>query len=73
MHRRLVQWVITGADRVTANGDVINKIGTSQLAVNCRHYGVGMMVVAPLSTLDLDIPDGRQVIIEERSRLLQAK
>lgn len=61
-----VQWVITGADRVTANGDVINKIGTSQLAVSCRHYGVGMMVVAPLSTLDLAIPDGRQVIIEER-------
>ena len=61
-----VQWVITGADRVTANGDVINKIGTSQLAISCRHHGVGMMVVAPLSTLDLAVPDGRQVVIEER-------
>jgi methylthioribose-1-phosphate isomerase len=61
-----VQWVITGADRVTANGDVINKIGTSQLAVSCRHYGVKMMVVAPVSTLDMSIADGRQVTIEQR-------
>ena len=61
-----VQWVITGADRVTANGDVINKIGTSQLAVSCRHYGVGMMVVAPLSTLDLSLADGGAVAIEQR-------
>jgi len=61
-----VQWVITGADRVAANGDVINKIGTSQLAVNCRHYGVRMMVVAPLSTLDPAIPDGSKVDIEQR-------
>jgi methylthioribose-1-phosphate isomerase len=61
-----VQWVITGADRVTANGDVINKIGTYQLAVNCRHHGVGMMVVAPLSTLDMATRDGSQVSIEQR-------
>ena len=62
-----VQWVITGADRVTANGDVINKIGTSQLAVNARHYGVKMMVVAPLSTLDLAVAEGRDVAIESRA------
>ena len=62
-----VQWVITGADRVTANGDVINKIGTSQLAVSARYYGVRMMVVAPLSTLDLAVPDGRDVAIECRA------
>ncbi len=61
-----VQWVITGADRVTANGDVINKIGTSQLAVSCRHYGVRMMVVAPVSTLDMSIADGSGVTIEQR-------
>ncbi len=61
-----VQWVITGADRVAANGDVINKIGTCQLAVVCRFYGVKMMVVAPLSTLDMAMPDGRQVTIEQR-------
>jgi len=61
-----VQWVITGADRVAANGDVINKIGTYSLALACRFHGVKMMVVAPLSTLDMDMPDGRQVTIEER-------
>ena len=66
MQRGKVQWVITGADRVAANGDVINKIGTYQLAVACRYHGVKMMVVAPLSTLDLAMPDGQQVTIEER-------
>jgi methylthioribose-1-phosphate isomerase len=66
MQRGKVQWVITGADRVAANGDVINKIGTYQLAVACRHHGVKMMVVAPLSTLDLAMPNGQQVPIEER-------
>lgn len=62
-----VQWVITGADRVAANGDVINKIGTYQLAVSCRHHGVRMMVVAPLSTLDLSVADGDRVPIEQRA------
>jgi methylthioribose-1-phosphate isomerase len=66
MQRGKVQWVITGADRVTANGDVINKIGTYQLAVACRYHGVKMMVAAPLSTLDMALPDGQQVVIEER-------
>ncbi|MEN8205005.1 MAG: S-methyl-5-thioribose-1-phosphate isomerase [Pseudomonadota bacterium] len=66
MQSRRVQWVITGADRVAANGDVINKIGTCQLAVACRYHGVKMMVVAPLSTLDMAMPDGRQVTIEQR-------
>ena len=61
-----VQWVITGADRVAANGDVINKIGTCQLAVACRYYGMKMMVVAPLSTLDMAMPNGDQVTIEQR-------
>ena len=66
MQGKQVQWVITGADRVAANGDVINKIGTFQLAVACRHHGVKMMVAAPLSTLDMAMPDGQQVVIEER-------
>jgi methylthioribose-1-phosphate isomerase len=66
MQKQQVQWVITGADRVAANGDVINKIGTYQLAVVCRYHGVKMMVVAPLSTLDMGMPDGRQVVIEQR-------
>ena len=66
MQQQQVQWVITGADRVAANGDVINKIGTYQLAVACRYHGVRMMVAAPLSTLDMEMPDGRQVVIEQR-------
>ncbi|MCK5480802.1 MAG: S-methyl-5-thioribose-1-phosphate isomerase, partial [Gammaproteobacteria bacterium] len=61
-----VQWVITGADRVAANGDVINKIGTYSLALACRYHGVKMMVAAPLSTLDMAVPDGQQVAIEQR-------
>ena len=67
MQQGRVQWVIVGADRVAANGDVINKIGTYQLAVSCRYHGVGMMVVAPLSTLDREMPTGQQVTIEQRS------
>jgi methylthioribose-1-phosphate isomerase len=61
-----VQWVILGSDRVTANGDVINKIGTYNLAISCRHHGVRFMVVAPCSTLDFTLNDGQAVEIEER-------
>jgi methylthioribose-1-phosphate isomerase len=67
MQKQRIQWVITGADRITANGDVINKIGTSSLAVMCRHYGIGFMVVAPCSTLDFSLDSGAQVDIEQRS------
>ncbi len=66
MQTRQVQWVIVGADRVTANGDVINKIGTYNLAISCRHHGVRFMVVAPRSTLDFTLNDGKAVEIEER-------
>ncbi len=61
-----VGWVIVGADRVAANGDVANKIGTYSLAVLARHHGVKFMVVAPLATLDRDCPDGSQIEIEQR-------
>jgi methylthioribose-1-phosphate isomerase len=66
MYQRRVQWVIVGADRVTANGDVINKIGTYNLAINCRHHGIGFMVAAPCSTLDFSLASGQAVEIEER-------
>ena len=62
-----VNWVITGADRIAANGDVANKIGTYSHAVNARHHGLGFMVVAPLSTIDADTPSGNEIEIEERS------
>ena len=61
-----VQWVIVGADRITANGDVANKIGTYSLAVNARHHGVKMMVVAPTSTIDMNTATGKDIPIEQR-------
>lgn len=61
-----IDWVITGADRITANGDVANKIGTCMLAVLARHYGVKMMVVAPSSTVDPHLGSGTEIAIEQR-------
>lgn len=62
-----VQWVIVGSDRIAANGDVANKIGTYSLAVNARHHGVKFMVVAPTSTVDMGTVSGADIPIEERS------
>ncbi|TXH69306.1 MAG: S-methyl-5-thioribose-1-phosphate isomerase [Thiothrix sp.] len=62
-----ISWVIVGADRIAANGDVANKIGTYSLAVLARFHGVRFMVVAPTSTIDMDTPTGEQIPIEERS------
>ncbi|WP_027874698.1 S-methyl-5-thioribose-1-phosphate isomerase [Spongiibacter marinus] len=59
-------WVIVGADRVAANGDVANKIGTYNLAIIARHHGVKMMVAAPTSTFDRTM-DGPDIPIEQRS------
>ncbi|QCF25545.1 S-methyl-5-thioribose-1-phosphate isomerase [Hydrocarboniclastica marina] len=61
-----VKWVIVGADRITANGDVANKIGTYGLAILARHHGVGVMVVAPSSTVDMSLPTGASIPIEQR-------
>jgi methylthioribose-1-phosphate isomerase len=62
-----VRWVLVGADRIAANGDVANKIGTYGLAVTARHHGVKFMVVAPASTVDLATPDGAAIPIEQRA------
>ena len=59
--------VITGADRIAANGDVANKVGTYPLALAARANGVPFVVAAPLSTIDLDTPDGDAIPIEQRS------
>jgi methylthioribose-1-phosphate isomerase len=67
MQRGLVQAVITGADRVAANGDVVNKIGTYTLAVLAREHGLPFYVAAPFSTVDLAIPEGSRIPIEERA------
>src|SRR5690554_7643074 len=57
-----VKWVIVGADRITANGDVANKIGTYSLAVLARYHKVGFMVVAPSSTVDMALESGAEKI-----------
>lgn len=61
-----VQWVIVGADRICANGDTANKIGTYQLAIAARHHGVRFMVAAPSSTVDMATASGDAIHIEER-------
>jgi methylthioribose-1-phosphate isomerase len=61
-----VDCVITGADRIAANGDAANKIGTYSLAVLARHHGVPLYIVAPSTTVDLATPDGAGIPIEER-------
>jgi methylthioribose-1-phosphate isomerase len=62
-----VDAVLTGADRIAANGDVANKIGTYTLAVLASHHGIPLYVVAPSSTVDLDTPTGAEIPIEERA------
>lgn len=66
MARGEVDVVVTGADRIAANGDTANKIGTYSLAVLAAHHGIPFYVVAPTSTLDRDTPDGSGIPIEER-------
>ena len=61
-----IDWVIVGSDRIAANGDVANKIGTYSLAVAAKHHGVKVMVVAPTSTVDMATPDGARIPIEYR-------
>jgi methylthioribose-1-phosphate isomerase len=62
-----VDCVVTGADRIAANGDTANKIGTYSLAVLAAHHDLPFYVVAPTSTIDLDTPTGADIPIEERS------
>jgi methylthioribose-1-phosphate isomerase len=66
MRSGAIDWVIVGADRIAANGDAANKIGTYALAVLARQHGVKFMVVAPTSTIDWTIADGSRIEIEER-------
>ena len=67
MSQQRVRWVIVGADRIAANGDVANKIGTYNLAVNAHHHGVKFMVAAPTSTVDMDTATGKDIAIETRA------
>jgi methylthioribose-1-phosphate isomerase len=67
MARGLVDCVLVGADRITANGDVANKIGTYGLAIAAAHHGVPFVVVAPSSTVDESLATGADIVIEERA------
>jgi methylthioribose-1-phosphate isomerase len=66
MRQGLVDAVVVGADRIAANGDVANKIGTYTVAVLAHRHEIPFYVAAPLSTLDLNIPDGSHITIEQR-------
>ncbi len=66
MREQRVQAVLVGCDRVAANGDTANKIGTSGVAILARHYGIPFYVHAPLSSVDLRCPTGREIPIEQR-------
>ncbi len=66
MKKGRVQAVVVGSDRIAANGDVANKIGTYMVAVLARQHGIPFYVAAPLSTVDLNCPTGDQIPIEER-------
>ncbi|CAI9100750.1 OLC1v1037914C1 [Oldenlandia corymbosa var. corymbosa] len=67
MNAGRVNAVIVGADRVAANGDTANKIGTYSLALCAMHHGIPFLVAAPLTSIDLLIASGKEIIIEERS------
>ncbi len=66
MRKGLVDAVIVGADRITRNGDVANKIGTYMLAVLAKNHGIPFYVAAPTSTIDISLPSGEHIPIEER-------
>jgi len=67
LHSGKIGCVVVGADRIAANGDVANKIGTYGVAVLAKENGIPFYVAAPMSTLDLAVPDGDHIPIEERS------
>ena len=67
MRQEEIDFIVVGADRIAANGDVANKIGTYTVAVLAREHGIPFYVAAPLSTIDLSTPDGTAIPIEERS------
>lgn len=66
MQKGWVDAVVVGCDRVAANGDTANKIGTSGVAVLAHHYGIPFYVLGPTSTIDYEAPSGQSIIIEER-------
>jgi S-methyl-5-thioribose-1-phosphate isomerase len=68
MSQGKINLMIVGADRIAANGDTANKIGTLEKAIAARHYNIPFYIAAPTSTIDLNCPDGSHIVIEERSQ-----
>jgi methylthioribose-1-phosphate isomerase len=68
MKRGDIQAVVVGSDRIAANGDVANKIGTYMVAVLAKRHNIPFYVAAPLSTVDMNCPTGEEIPIEERDR-----
>ena len=66
MNKGVIKKIIVGADRIAANGDTANKIGTYSLSVLAKEHNIPLYIVAPLSTIDRNIPDGSHIPIEER-------
>lgn len=66
MKEGMADCVIVGADRIASNGDVVNKVGSYSLAVNCAHHKIPFYVAAPSTTIDFDIETGDEIVIEER-------
>ncbi len=67
MHNGKIQAVVVGADRIAANGDAANKIGTYSVAILAKEHGIPFYVAAPFSTVDMQTPDGSKIPIEQRS------
>lgn len=68
MNKGMIDLVVVGSDRITANGDVANKIGTYQVAILAKYHQIPFYVLAPESTIDLNLKTGREIEIEYRSR-----
>lgn len=66
MKKGMIDLAVVGADRITANGDVANKIGTYSVAVLCKEHGIPFYVAAPVSTIDMNLESGEDIPIEER-------
>jgi methylthioribose-1-phosphate isomerase len=60
--------IVVGADRIAANGDVANKVGTYTVAILAKEHGIPFYVAAPISTVDLETPDGSKIPIEQRNK-----
>jgi len=67
MQQGKIQWIVVGSDRIAANGDVANKIGTYSLAVLAKYHGIKFMVAAPTSTIDMNMSSGEGIPIESRA------